>query len=142
MIDVSNFLEHWGVMGMKWGVRNNGKSSRRSSKKEDASDDSKRATTLLSRVKSSGVKALTNDELAEFNNRLQLEQRFSQLAPESSFKKGMSFTKDILNVGATVNQAASFVSSPTGRAIANSLKKKPSASKFVKKIPGTKFKRS
>lgn len=70
---VDVFLQHHGVKGMKWGVR------KKRSPKESPSNDSTRTTTLKKRAKRSGVKALSNAEIQDAINRMNLEQQFKRL---------------------------------------------------------------
>lgn len=69
---VENFLEHFGVKGMRWGKKG-------AASKEAPSADSTHATALRSRAKTSKPKALTNKELQEAINRMNLEQQFKRL---------------------------------------------------------------
>lgn len=71
MATTDDFLEHYGVKGMKWGVR------RRS--RGEASDDSKRTDTVRDKAKKGGVKTLSNAELQAAINRMNLEQQFKRL---------------------------------------------------------------
>jgi 2'-5' RNA ligase len=108
------FLEHYGVMGMKWGVRNvtSGKSSTpvtttttinkglRSKTKikgtggkgSPAAEDAIKAATTKQKLKKSGPAALSNTELRDLATRLQLEQQVSQLATP----KGQKFVKNLV----------------------------------------------
>lgn len=69
---VEDFLAHHGVKGMRWGVRG-GKT------KAPASTDSARVTAIKTKAKSSKVKSLTNAELQDAINRMNLEQQFKRL---------------------------------------------------------------
>jgi hypothetical protein len=71
---VDTFLAHYGVKGMRWGVRG-GKTP-----KESPSKDSAAATALRNRAKVSKVKALSNTELQQAINRMNLEQQFKRLS--------------------------------------------------------------
>jgi hypothetical protein len=73
---LDNALEHFGVKGMKWGVRN--RPSGRASK-SPPSIESVRKTQINKKAKRSGKKALTNAELQDAINRMQLEQQWSRL---------------------------------------------------------------
>ena len=87
---VENVLKHYGVKGMRWGVRRERSSSVTVSDKKKriktkgghglpAHSDAVRARTIGQRGRSSGVKALSNDELNEYARRLQLEQNVKRL---------------------------------------------------------------
>ena len=81
-------LMHYGVLGMKWGKRKARYSSKSS---KTMSADAKE----VSKIKKKKVSEMSNEELRKANNRLQLEQNYSRLNP-NTVKKGMMF------VGATV----------------------------------------
>ena len=87
----NNELQHWGVKGMKWGVRrsrlsSDSSSSRRSSKSEDYV----RAKAL----KKKKLSQLSNSELKELNNRMQLEQNYRNLKKQR-VSAGQKFVKDV-----------------------------------------------
>ena len=99
----SNELYHFGVKGMKWGVRRfqkkNGSLTPAGKKRYDNwSDDAKEA----SRIKSKGVKSMSNAELKKLNERTRLEQEYSRLNP-GKIKKAMTFvTATAATVGTVV----------------------------------------
>ena len=80
----SNALMHYGVLGMKWGVRKDRSSgSSRKRGKSSWSDDAREART----IKKKGVKQMSNTELKKLNERTRLEQEYSRLNP-SAISKG------------------------------------------------------
>jgi 2'-5' RNA ligase len=100
------FLEHYGVKGMRWGVRKEGSVEvavrtdqgvvRRKTKvatkggwASDATDDAIKAAVAKQKLKKSGPAALTTNELGELARRLQLEQQVQVLASS----KGKKFVK-------------------------------------------------
>lgn len=70
MSHAEEFLAHFGVKGMRWGVRGG---------KGTPSADSARSTTVRTTVKKSGVKSVSNKDLQDAINRMQLEQNFKRL---------------------------------------------------------------
>lgn len=90
---VETILAHHGVKGMRWGVRRKATvgaqevivSDRRKKLKTSggsghpASSDAVRARTLGQIGKKSGVKSLSNKELQDYSQRLQLEQNVKRL---------------------------------------------------------------
>lgn len=72
-------LAHYGVPGMKWGVRKNGGASRRPAK-EGPSEDAVKKQDTKARVKRSGKQALSNKELQDAITRMNLEQQYTRLA--------------------------------------------------------------
>lgn len=80
------FIEHYGKKGMRWGSRS------KSSPTLGSSKESKRASASLAKAKKHSVKSLSNKELSDLNNRLGLEQRYSQLNPTKA-QKGAEFAK-------------------------------------------------
>ena len=87
-------LYHYGVPGMRWGVRKSeDKLSRISSrsKKEKWSEDA----TEVAKIKTKKVSQMSNAELKKVNTRKDLEQNYHRLNP-SAIKKGLAIA------GATV----------------------------------------
>lgn len=117
MTTSDDFIKHYGKKGMKWGSRSAAGPSLGSSK------DSKRASAASSKAKIHSVKSLSNKELSDLNNRLGLEQRFSQLNP-SVAKRGKAVVGTILATGAAINTVIAFSKSPAGQAVARSISRK------------------
>ena len=87
---VQAVLAHHGVKGMRWGVRRERSSSVIVSDKRKkiktsgghglpAHSDAVRARTIGQRGRASGVKSLSNEELADYAKRLNLEQNVKRL---------------------------------------------------------------
>jgi len=68
-----DFLAHYGVKGMKWGTRKS------KPPKEGPSKDAQASLDLRARAKRSKPKALSNAELQQAINRMNLEQQFKRL---------------------------------------------------------------
>ena len=98
---VYNYLQHYGVLGMKWGVRrrtsdlkrassrnksirqNTSYLKRSSNRKKNWSEDARTASEL----KKKKTNELSNAELKKLNERTRLEQEYSRLNP-NMVKKG------------------------------------------------------
>lgn len=76
---MNNELYHYGVLGMKWGVRRDRSRSGGSRKKRSMSDDARDAYT----IKKKKVSQMSNAELRKLNERTRLEQEYSRLNPKS-----------------------------------------------------------
>ena len=87
-----NELYHYGVKGMKWGVR---KDRKRSISSKRSRSDSKDYTESRDLLKKSPNK-LSNAELRKINERLNLEQQYSNLTT-SQKKKGNRFIDKVGN---------------------------------------------
>lgn len=74
------YLEHHGIKGQKWGIRRfqNKDGTRTSAGKRRYSEDYTKAHSRKS------IKEMSNQELRERNNRLQMEQQYRQLRLDSS----------------------------------------------------------
>lgn len=85
-----NELSHYGVPGMRWGVRRSGASSTSSRiKKGPPSEDYKR----MQEMKKRGTKSLSTSELRELTGRMQLEKQYKDLS-KASVSKGRTFVED------------------------------------------------
>ena len=89
----NNTLYHYGVLGMRWGRRKGSTSSgttgsKRRSKK---SEDYVRAKAL----KKKRLSQLSNAELKELNNRMQLESQYKNLKKQN-ISTGKKFVKDVI----------------------------------------------
>ena len=103
---VQNELTHWGVKGQKWGVRRfrnkdgsltsaGKKRARARNASEDAHDDYKKAHDPKN------VKTMSDKELRERLNRLQMEKQYSQLS-NTDVNKGKQYIDKAIKMGATV----------------------------------------
>lgn len=85
-----NELYHWGVKGMKWGIRRyqnkDGTLTAKGKKHYSMSDDAKTASDL----KKKKVSEMSNAELRKLNERTRLEQEYSKLNP-GAIRKGWKF---------------------------------------------------
>lgn len=99
----ADFLSHYGVKGMKWGQRKDGKpgSSRGKSGviKEAPSEDSARVMSTHARVKTQKqLHQLTNKELQAAIERMRLEQQYSQMTgglDKTTKQKAQSWVRDM-----------------------------------------------
>ena len=110
-------LEHYGIKGMKWGVRKNrvsGPSSAPAKSKSTMSPDVKRVSEIKAKVKAKGRDSLTNDEMQDLVKRMNLEQQYGNLNP-SKAKKGMDYLKTTAGVLGTVGSIYAFSKSPLAK---------------------------
>lgn len=85
-----DLLAHYGIKGMKWGVRRSNPSAA-----PPRSEDSATAKDVKKKLKSGGLKSLSNDELKTYLERMDLEKRYkkSDTGPKAEAKK---MVKDLL----------------------------------------------
>lgn len=125
MDTLEDTLAHFGIKGMRWGVRRPVGSSGHveGGSSHGPSSDAERASEYHSRAKSTGVHSLSNQELEHLTKRLNLEQQYSRLTSGGSRKSaGAKFAKDILTqVGK--QQAAKLASDAASKAVAGALKR-------------------
>ena len=70
----SNYLAHYGVLGMKWGVRRKSRTPSADSAKVKA-------------IRKKKVDEMSNQDLRDANNRLQLEQQYRTLRKQNNAGK-------------------------------------------------------
>lgn len=90
------YLAHYGVKGMRWGVRKKDRQS--STDSGPKSTDAKTARDHRATVKKSGTDALSNKELQELVTRLNLEQQYSKLNAQTT-TAGKRFVNGSKNMG-------------------------------------------
>ena len=86
---MDHYLQHYGVLGMKWGVRRTpaqlGRSSNGSTKRKRFSIGVKKSVPKQDiqskKKKKKTIKDLTDDELRQKINRLRMEQEYRNLSP-------------------------------------------------------------
>jgi len=118
-------LEHYGIKGMKWGVRRSEKELEKARKK-NASEDVikvKEAENKIRRgtVRKADLDRLSNDELKRVVDRMQLEQKYEQLAnPEmvSLKKRGQREAENF-----AIDQAKKLASEGTQYAVSEALRR-------------------
>lgn len=123
MSELDGALAHYGIKGMKWGIR---KKNNSGESKPPPSDDAKQVAEYKSRVKAGGTKSLETKELQDLVNRMNLEQQYSKLnssSRSSKLDKGHSTVKKILAVGKTVQEVHSFARSPLSAALREAFKR-------------------
>lgn len=105
-------LYHFGIPGMHWGVRRG----------ESSSGKSKVSSDYSKELRSKNHKQMSNAEIKELSNRLQLERTLRELK-SSDKQKGLDFVKTITAAGVTVASLYALTQSPFGKAVTESVKK-------------------
>jgi len=89
-MDYRDYLEHYGVLGMHWGIRKDENGVRRG-RRRAISDDYKKTREL----RKQSPRTMTNTELRLLNERLNLEKQYKNLNPKK-VAAGQKFLAEIL----------------------------------------------
>jgi len=114
---VEDILTHFGVKGMRWGVR------RTSSQ---IHGDSASATASAKKARKHGSQSLSNKELQDLITRMNLEQQYSRVAPSGKgsklLKLGGKFAGDVI-VGVGKSQVTQLANAQVSKMVASVIKK-------------------
>ena len=120
MTTMNEFLSHYGIKGMRWGVR------RSRSQIDSSSEDHRTAQSAKKKAKKGGVKSLSNKELQDLITRMNLEKQYSSVVPPSRGKRllsgGAKFTADVI-AGVGKQQATKLANDQATKLVAQMLKK-------------------
>lgn len=136
MQEVDDILAHYGIKGMRWGVRRsssqlsgptpitiNAKPGKKivttGGKNLPVSEDAKQAAVIKQKARASGSQSLSNDEMRILVTRMNLEQQYSKLNPKQ-VSLGEKFLKEYGPVGAL--EGAKIYYKSTGKDIPANVK--------------------
>jgi 2'-5' RNA ligase len=112
--EMSEYLEHHGVKGQRWGVRTRADGSKIGrARAKEYSEEAAKTRDIKTKAKASGKSSLTNEELQTAITRMNLEQQFSNLNQRQK-NAGQKFAQDVLQdigkdlVKSTVKDATKF----------------------------------
>jgi 2'-5' RNA ligase len=110
-----DMLVHFGVKGMKWGVRKDKPRARSSS-------DASAAAKAHHKARAKGLHTLSNQEIQALTKRVEMETKYNKIQKDNKkTTKGHNAVKGVLALGATINAAILFANSPAGRAVGSGL---------------------
>lgn len=116
MSTLDDYLEHFGVKGMKWGVRRSGRGRSARGETDEGgqrrkpSSDSKKTSALTTRAPDQ----LTTKQLQAVNKRLELERNYSRLNPtKGEILRGKLM--GLLGALETANRTYNAINGPIGK---------------------------
>lgn len=116
-------LKHFGIGGMKWGVRKaSNKPSSSGGSKQVKADKSSADYKESRQIKAKGYKNMSTKELADLTKRLQLEKQLRDLKV-ADYSRGIEPAKAILAAGTTLASLYALSTTPMGQAIKKALTK-------------------
>ena len=126
-----NELRHYGIKGMKWGVRRTEAQlarARGSSTKSNSSEtkaNTARKKTSAKETSSKSAKSMTDEELNRAVRRLQLEKQYSDLSPKqvSAGEKFVNTTLNKVVVPAVTEGTKQFLTDYVKRTLTDMTKK-------------------
>lgn len=111
----SDFLQHYGIKGMRWGVRRSEKQLAKARAAEQAdADDAARAKEVAKKIQSAGgrTSSISNADMQLLIKRMNLERNYKNMMAQearakkenSKFWKGKKKVDEIMSVYDTVNK--------------------------------------
>jgi len=121
--DREAFLEHYGIPGMRWGRRSSRASAVISKKKADEEPDDPDYSATR-RTLSKPIRKVSNQELINLNQRLNLEQNYSKIkAQNTPSAKVDKHVKGVLAVAGTITALYGISKSPWAKALVDNGKR-------------------
>lgn len=111
-----DYLMHHGIKGMKWGIRRTPEQlGRRDERRQEAKNrlvrsSGSRASNTLREARGQDINKLSNQQLQDYNNRLNLEQNFARLT-EGRVKQGKDWIAKTIVSGIIVGTVAQVTKS-------------------------------
>jgi hypothetical protein len=135
MNETGTTIKHYGVKGMKWGVRKaeTGSPSQTPSKPPVKLSDDVRAAVNAQRkiTETGGTHSLSNQELQGLLTRMNLERQYSAMMSgsqsKSSMERGHTQVKKYLAYGETIEKVRKFMDTDTGKMVKTGLNTAASA---------------
>lgn len=110
---IENALAHYGVLGMKWGVRKDrsmrgptpsvikkGRSGKKikttGGKGHPHSEDAIRTSKIKRQAKKSSTDSLSNEEFRDLLNRMNMDQQYANISGKKQTSQGNKFAKQYL----------------------------------------------
>ena len=133
--DENFYLKHFGVKGMKWGARkakdkvSGARQERSAAKKAPASSDHDTATAARKKASQGGLSKLSNKELQDAINRMNLESQYKTLQSKNPTPQqaAMNYGKKI-----ALSVAQEMAKTTAKNVIANNVKD-PRVAELIKK---------
>lgn len=119
---MENKLQHWGILGMHWGVRRRNPSPESPSSTSTKSQDHERKIEL----KKKKISEMSNDELIALNKRMQLEKQYKELS-SNDISAGRKFVNSLMNQA--VKEVESYAMKQVSNKVAEMLKAKVTKAK-------------
>lgn len=103
---MDNELTHYGILGMKWGIRrfqnkDGSLTPRGKSRKKSGGNSAPEHEDYTKAHSKKSVKSMSDAELRARLNRLQMEKNYQSLAGDGNVSKGKSVVDNILKIPAT-----------------------------------------
>lgn len=107
---VENFLAHYGVKGMRWGVRRSKSNQAGGAAAAQRTEDAQKTHEVIQRISKHGIGSASNSDLKMLEQRIKLEMKYNELFPKKKTiaDHGLEIAKRVL-IPVAEQQAKNFL---------------------------------